>query len=71
MEDQIFGFNLPRIMFSSLTHRCPACGDGTVEILAQWKFEEQRGQYRETGIYRCLSDSCDCYHVPTMPEIHR
>lgn len=70
MEDQIFGFNMPKIVQNVMKHPCPKCGDGTVEVLAQWKFDEVRaGQYRPTGIFRCLSDSCDCYSVPSMPEI--
>jgi hypothetical protein len=70
MEDQIFGFNIYQLA-QPTTHRCPACNGATVQILAKWKFEEQDGTHRLTGIFRCLEDACDCYSIPTMPEVHR
>jgi hypothetical protein len=63
----IFGFNR---LQETLQHPCPACGSGTVEVWAKWRFETNDCDHYLTGIYRCLSDNCDAYHVPTMPEIH-
>lgn len=71
MPDEVFGFNVPKIVEHALRHRCPKCGDRTVEIIAYWKFEQdEREGMRPTGIYRCLSDSCDAYWCPMLPEIH-
>jgi hypothetical protein len=69
MEDQIFGFNISKLAQPS-THRCPSCAGPTVEILSKWKFEQSDGEHRYTGIFRCLDDNCDCYSVPSLPEVH-
>jgi hypothetical protein len=61
----IFGFNLPKIAEMKAEPRCPACGSKTVEVLST------ADPVGYTGIFRCLADDCDCYSVPTMPEIHR
>lgn len=63
MEDQIFGFNLPKVAQTAKPN-CSACGGPTVEVFAHGP----RGA-SYTGIWRCLSDACDRYTDPTMPEV--
>jgi hypothetical protein len=53
--------------FSDTTRRanphCPFCGGRTIEVLS---IEYPIGP---TGIFRCLTDDCDSWHVPSMPEM--
>ncbi len=64
MEDQIFGFNLPKSE-PWLKPMCSACGGQTVEV---YSTTYPTGP---TGIYRCLEDACDWYTDPTFGEIYR
>ena len=75
MEQPIFTFK-SKIAENTLKYPCPVCGCGTTELLAPWKFEDSDDiatvatrHMEYTGIRRCLSDTCDAVHVPSMPEV--